>query len=102
MPNNKIVSTRNLNQLLTNEDYKKYYELKQEILKDYPPQKKRTQQEHREYIKRIGDLLWDINGDFQRFIDSQLSEIETIRQEQKGNPKKPGRVINEEEDDYYI
>jgi len=43
MPNDKIVSTRNLNQLLTNEDYKKYYELKQEILKEYPPQKKRTQ-----------------------------------------------------------
>jgi hypothetical protein len=101
MPNDKIVSIRNLNQLLTNPDYKEYYELKQEILKDYPIQKKRTNEEHREYIKRIGELLWDIHGPFQRFIDSQISEIITIKQEQKGNPKKPGRVINEE-DDYYI
>ena len=101
MPNDKIISVRNLNQLLTNPDYKEYYELKQEILKEYPPQKKRTNEEHREYIKRIGELLWDIHGPFQRFIDSQVSEIETIRQEQKGNPKKCGRRY-EEEDDYYI
>jgi hypothetical protein len=99
MPNDNMVSIRNLDQLLTNTDYKEYYELKQEILKEYPPQKKRTQQEHREYIKRIGELLWDIHGPFQRFIDSQISEITTIRQEQKANKQKPGRVINEE--DYY-
>lgn len=98
MPNDNMVSIRNLDQLLTNADYKEYYELKQEILKEYPPQKKRTQQEHREYIKRIGELLWDIHGPFQRFIDSQVSEITTIKQEQKANKKKPGRTINEEED----
>jgi hypothetical protein len=80
MPNDKIISIRNLNQLLTNPDYKEYYELKQEILKEYPPQKKRTQQEHRECMKRIGELLWDIHGPFQRFIDSQVSEIITVRQ----------------------
>jgi len=95
MPNDKIISIRNLNQLLTNPDYKEYYELKQEILKEYPPQKKRTQQEHREYIKRIGELLWDIHGPFQRFIDSQISEITTIRQEQKANKKKPGRKYDD-------
>lgn len=95
MPNDNMVSIRNLDQLLTNPDYKAYYELKQEILKDYPPQKKRTQQEHRECMKRIGDLLWDINGDFQRFIDSQISEITTIRQEQKANKKKPGRKYDD-------
>ena len=95
MPNNNMVSIRNLDQLLSNEDYKRYYELKQEILKEYPPQKKRTQQEHREYIKRIGDLLWDINGDFQRFIDSQVSEIITIKQDQNANKKKPGRTYDD-------
>ena len=97
MPNNDMVSIRNLDQLLTNADYKEYYELKQEILKEYPPQKKRTNEQHREYIKRIGDLMWNIHGPFQRFIDSQISEITTIRQEQKANKQKPGRAINEEE-----
>jgi len=96
MPNDNMVSIRNLDQLLTNEDYKEYYELKQEILKDYPPSKKRTQPEHRECIKRIGELLWDIHGPFQRFIDSQISEVITLKQEQRGNKKKPGRVINED------
>ena len=99
MPNDNMVSIRNLDQLLTNADYKEYYELKQEVLKDYPPVLKRTREEHRECMKRIGDLMWDVNGAFQRFIDSQISEITTIRQEQKANKQKPGRAIKEE--DYY-
>ena len=33
MPNDNMVSIRNLDQLLTNADYKEYYELKQEVLK---------------------------------------------------------------------
>ena len=98
MPNDNMVSMRNLDSLLTNEDYKQYYELKQEILNQYPPLKKRTHQEHRECIKRIGDLLFDIYGPFQRFVDSQVSEIETIIQERRGNKKKPGRKYEHEED----
>lgn len=91
MPNDDMVSIRNLDQLLTNPHYKEYYELKQEVIKDYPPLKLRTRKQHREYMKRIGDLLWDINGPFQKFIDSQISEIVIVRQEQKANKKKPGR-----------
>lgn len=91
MPNDDMVSIRNLDQLLTNPHYKEYYELKQEVIKDYPPLKLRTRKQHREYMKRIGDLLWDINGPFQKFIDSQVSEIVIVRQEQKANKKKPGR-----------
>ena len=101
MPNDKIVSIRNIDQLLSNPDYKEYYELKQEVLKDYPPQKKRSIEEHREYIKRIGDLIWDIHGPFQRFIDSQVSEIVTLKQEQRGNPKKLGRKYNNDEEEDY-
>lgn len=97
MPNNDIVSIRNLDQLLTNADYKEYYELKQEVLKDYPPVLKRTREEHRECMKRIGDLMWDVNGAFQRFVDSQVSETETIIQERRGNKKKPGRKYENEE-----
>ena len=99
MPNDDMVSIRNLDQLLTNQHYKEYYELKQEVIKDYPPLKLRTRKQHRECMRRIGDLLWDINGPFQKFIDSQVSEIVTIRQEQKGNKKKPGRRYEEDEED---
>jgi hypothetical protein len=100
MPNDKIISIRNLNQLLTNPDYKEYYELKQEILKDYPIQKLRTREHHRECMKRIGDLMWDIHGPFQRFIDSQISEIVTIRQEQTASKKKHKNKKDIEEEDY--
>lgn len=99
MPNDKMVQMRYLDSLLTNEDYKKYYELKQEVINQYPPLKERSREQHREYIKRVGDLIWDIHGPFQRFVDSQVPEDVTIRAEKKANPKKPGRVINEE--DYY-
>ena len=96
MPNDNMVSIRNLDQLLTNADYKEYYELKQEVLKDYPPVLKRTREEQRECMKRIGELLWDIHGPFQRFVDSQISEVITLKQEQRGNKKKPGRAIKED------
>lgn len=99
MSNDKIISIRNLDELLTNPDYKEYYELKQEVLKDYPPQKERTRKQHLRCIKRIGDLIWDIHGPFQRFIDSQVSEIITVRQEQKANKKKMGRRYNFDEED---
>ena len=102
MSNDKIISIRNINQLLTNPDYKEYYDLKQEVLKDYPPSKKRSNEEHRECIKRIGDLLWDINGGFQRFIDSQISEVVTVRQEKRANPKKGGRKYEYDEEEDYI
>ena len=100
MSNDKIISIRNLDQLLTNEDYKQYYELKQDILKDYPPLKKRTNQEHRECMKRIGDLIWAIDGPFQRFIFSQVSEIDQIKQEKRANPGKQGKRKIKEEEDY--
>jgi hypothetical protein len=99
MPNDNMVSIRNLDQLLTNPDYKEYYELKQEVINQYPPLKERSRKQHLEYIKRIGDLMWDINGPFQKFIDSQISEITTIRREQKANKQKPGRVITQDEED---
>jgi hypothetical protein len=94
MSNDKIVSKRNINQLLSNQDYKEYWELKENILKDYPPQKKRTREEHLECIKRIGDLLWAIDGPFQRFINSQVSEQIQLKQEQRANPKRLGRKTN--------
>lgn len=94
MPNKDIVSTRNLNSLLNNPHYKEYYELKQEVLKDYPIQKNRTNKEHRECVSRIADLIFDIRGPFQEFVFSQVSEIETMLQERKANPKKCGRKYN--------
>ena len=94
-----MVSIRNLDQMLSNPDYKEYYELKQEIIKDYPPQKKRSREQHLEYMKRIGDLMWDINGGFQRFVDSQVSEIITVKQKQKGNPMKGRKPYTRKNDE---
>ena len=100
MPNNEIVSSRNLQSLLTNTHYSAYYELKQQILNEYPPVKHRTREQNLEVIRRVSDLMWDVNGPFQQFVFSQVSEIEQIKQEQRANPKKQGRKYVHKEDEY--
>lgn len=90
MSNEKIVSMRDLDQLLSSEPYKLYYELKQDILKDYPEPKKRTREESLEIIKRVSDLMWEPNGPFQQFLWDQMSEQEKIQQDRRALNKKPG------------
>jgi hypothetical protein len=90
MPNEKLVSTRGTENLLKSDTYRLYYELKQEILKEYPPQKERTRQQHLDCMKRIGDLVWEVGGHFQQFIWEQMSEQDVIEQTRRAENKKPG------------
>jgi hypothetical protein len=90
MPNEKLVSTRGIENLLKSDTYRLYYELKQEILKEYPPLKLRTREEHLECMKKIGDLMWEVGGPFQQFIWEQMSEQDMIQQDRKALNKKPG------------
>jgi hypothetical protein len=90
MSNEKIVSHRDLKQLLTSESYREYYELKQEILRDYPPPKQRTREQSLEVAKRIGDLMWEPNGPFQTFVWEQKSEQNKVQEERWAQNRKPG------------
>jgi hypothetical protein len=90
MPNEKIVSHRDLQQLLKSETYRLYYQLKQDILKDYPPPKQRTREQSLEVSRRISDLMWEPEGPFQLFLWEQMSEQERTNQDRRALNKKPG------------
>ena len=87
MPNEKLVSTRGEENLLKSESYRLYYELKQEILKDYPEQKQRTRKEHLECVRRIGELIFEPLGPFQTFIWEQKSEQDKVEEERRAKGK---------------
>lgn len=89
MSNEKIVSIRGVHNLLKSESYRLYYELKQDILKDYPPVKKRSREENLEIIKRISDLMWEVGGPFQEFIWEQMSEQHKLEQDRLADGKLP-------------
>ena len=71
------------------EDYLKYWEKKEEIKKKYSEDcfpnwvpdgrkfithstTKEQRQEYKQYLKEIGDLLFEPNGDYQNFVWNQL------------------------------
>lgn len=92
MLNEKIVSHRDIEQLLGNELYARYNVDKQKIIQKYPIQKLRTREENLAYIKELGDLIWDVNGAFQEFMFEQTPADVEFRREKKINPKKAGRT----------
>jgi hypothetical protein len=98
MPNEKIVSHRDKEQLLTSETYRLYNELKEEILKDYPPPKQRTREQSLEVSKRISDLMWEPNGAFQQFLWEQMSDQEKMNQDRRAESRKTGPKPRYEED----
>ena len=87
---------KNREHLLKNENYKKYYDKKLEILKNYEQEifnagysrgAHRTQRQkdkyiefeqekYREYIKKVCDLMLKPDGDFQKFVWDIMSETD--------------------------
>ena len=90
MPNEKLVSIRGEHNLLKSESYRLYYELKQEILRDYPPLKQRSREENLEVMRRVCDLMWEVDGPFQQFIWEQKSEQNKVQEERWAQNRKPG------------
>jgi hypothetical protein len=90
MSNEKLVSIRGLQNLLKSQSYREYYELKQEILKDYPPLKQRTREQNLEVARRVCELMHELDGPFQRFIWEQKSEQNRIQEERWAENRKPG------------
>lgn len=90
MPNEKLVSIRGEHNLLKSESYRLYYELKQEILRDYPPLKQRSREENLEVMRRVCDLMWEVDGPFQQFIWEQMSDQDKLLQDRRAEGKKPG------------
>tara|TARA_R110000782_G_scaffold95571_1_gene179611 strand:+ start:346 stop:672 length:327 start_codon:yes stop_codon:yes gene_type:complete len=49
----------------------------------YPPYTEKERNRYREYLKEMGDLLFKTNGNFQKFIWDDMSEVEKLAQEKK-------------------
>jgi hypothetical protein len=90
MRNEKQVGFKTRDQLMKSPTYQLYDELKQEIIKDYPPQKDRTREEHLEYIHRVYTLMMEPNGIFQDFVWENMSEQNQINQTRRAEGKKQG------------
>lgn len=90
MSNEKLVSVRGIQNLLKSQSYREYYELKLQILKDYPPPKGRTREQSLEVSRRVCELMHELDGPFQQFIWEQKSEQNKIQEERWAQNRKPG------------
>ncbi len=90
MSNENLVSHRELDQLLKSQSYREYYELKQDILKDYPPPKLRTREQSLEVSRRVCELMHEVGGPFQEFVWEQKSEQNRVQEERWAQNRKPG------------
>lgn len=80
--------------LLSNKEYKKYLIKKNKIKEKYSddllkvcalgkskePYPLEMQEEYKKYIKEIGDLMFKVNGDFQKFTWDDMSTHDKHRQ----------------------
>ena len=87
----KPLAEKQLKVLLKNPHYQKYYEKKLEILSKYPPQKERTREEHTAFMKEVGELIWEQDGDFQKYVWESMSEQDKIIQERTARGRKRKR-----------
>lgn len=93
-----VNSVRDLKQMLQNPWYQIYYERKQELLQKYPPIKKRSREEHLSYMKEICELIWEPDGEFQKFLWDIMSEQEKLEQRRRASGRKRYERIGDEED----
>lgn len=103
-------SVNNLEELKeASEDYLRYWEKKQEIKSKYPEDcfpnytkgvgyalKSATEEQreqYKEYLKDIGDLLFEPNGDYQKFVwDELIPPGEREIQERRARGRKPRQL----------
>lgn len=102
------VTINNTASLLKNEHYKRYHDKKQEIKSKYPQEMwikspntssnsslkikleeyiKNYRKLHKEYLKELGDLIFEPDGDFQKFSWENMSEADKVVQERKSRAR---------------
>lgn len=89
--------------LMTNKHYRNYYKKKQKILKKYPKDmfakpsagakplsydNKEQQEQYRQWCKDILDLMFQPDGDYQKFSWDIMSEQDKLIMERKARGRK--------------
>jgi hypothetical protein len=84
------IGTKDTEKLKTNEYYLQYWLLKEEIKSKYPPIKDMDRETFKSWIKDLNDLIYTMNGPFDKFLEDTLSEQAKIEMERKVYRKKRG------------
>jgi len=71
----------NRGRLLEDENYYQYYLEREEILKKYPPFKKMSREDFKCWCVEIFNLLHDVNGNFEKFMKSNISDAVELQME---------------------
>lgn len=97
-------SVVNLDSLLTNENYKEYHKLKTELRKKYDDRlfnysvgdrwkktinwyKEEGQEQYRNYLKELADIMFQPDSHYQRFTWDLISEQEQLIMRRKIKPR---------------
>jgi hypothetical protein len=54
----------------------------------YPPYTDKERNKHRKYLKELGDLMYKSNGNFQKFIWDDLSQVDKEARERTARGRK--------------
>lgn len=84
------LGTRDTEKLKENQNYFKYSLLKEEIKSKYPAIQDMDRETFISWIKELGDLIWELNGPFDKFLEDTLSDQAKLEMERKANRKKRG------------
>ena len=94
------INKTNRKSLMKNENYKRYDEKKQKLKNKYPQEiftlqptgrpkieytiyDEKERELHKDYLKKLTDLLFKPNGDYQKFTWDIMSQHDMILQERK-------------------
>jgi len=84
------LGTKDTEKLKTNEYYLQYWLLKEEIKSKYPPISQMDRETFKLWIKELNDLIYTMNGPFDKFLEDTLSEQAKIEMQRKASRKKRG------------
>ena len=91
--------------LMQNENYQKYDEKKQKLKNKYPQEvfelepigrpkleyirySERERKLHKDYLKKVADLLFEPSGDYQKFSWDIISDVDKLAMERKARGRK--------------
>lgn len=74
--------------LLNHPDYMRYKEKKDAIYEKYPPLNKMSREEYKQCMREITDLIFEPDGDYQKWAWDAMGEQDKIRMERRALGKK--------------
>lgn len=74
--------------LLNHPDYQRYREKRKEITDRYPELKEMSREEYRQCMREITDLIFEPEGDYQKWAWDAMGEQDKLRMERRASGKK--------------